>query len=114
MSPSLPAEPALTPAIHLILLALLPGELHGYAIMQSIEELTDGQTRMGPGTLYSSIKKMIDAGLIREAKTRPGSDDDDERRRYYGLTALGRKAVNSEAERLERLVRYTRAHTRAL
>jgi hypothetical protein len=65
------ADPSLTPAIHLILLALLAGDRHGYAIMQAVETLTDGQTRLGPGTLYSSIKKMIAAGLIEEERRAP-------------------------------------------
>jgi DNA-binding PadR family transcriptional regulator len=108
------ADPSLTPAIHLILLALLAGDRHGYAIMQAVETLTDGQTRLGPGTLYSSIKKMIAAGLIEESGERPDPQLDDERRRYYRISAAGHRAVVAETDRLDRLVRYSRDYVRAV
>jgi DNA-binding PadR family transcriptional regulator len=114
MRPAPPAEPTLTPAMHLILLALLDGDRHGYAIMQAIESLTDGGTRLGPGTLYGSIKKMIDAGLIEETGERPDPEQDDERRRYYRIAGQGRKAVIAETERLGRLVSYARPYLRAV
>lgn len=106
--------PALTPAMHLILLALLGGDRHGYAIMQAIEALTDGTTRLGPGTLYSSIKKMIEAGLIEETGERPDPEHDDERRRYYRIAGAGRRAVMAETDRLDRLVAYARPYIRAV
>ena len=108
------ADTPLTPAIHLILLALLSGDRHGYAIMQAVETLTGGDTRLGPGTLYSSIKKMIAGGLIEESGERPDPKLDDERRRYYRISALGRRVVATETDRLERLVRYSRDYVRAI
>ena len=109
-----PAESDLTPAMHLILLALLTGDRHGYAIMQSVEALTEGDVRLGPGTLYSSIKKMLASKLIEEREDRPDPEQDDERRRYYRLTAIGRKAVTSQTQRLDRLVQYARPFMRAV
>lgn len=109
MAASNSPEPAvLTQAMHHILLALLEGERHGYAIMQAVEALTAGATRMGPGTLYTSIRKLLDAGLIEESGERP--DADDERRRYYRVTAGGREAVRAETQRLSRLVRFAQKH----
>jgi DNA-binding PadR family transcriptional regulator len=96
-----PPPNALSPVQHHILLALLEGERHGYAIMQSVERITGGTARMGPGTLYGAIARLIDAGLIEEAGERA---DADERRRYYRLSASGKRAVRAETERLRRLV----------
>ena len=104
-SPS-PTAPALTQAMQLILMSLLAGDRHGYAIMLEIESLTDGAVRVGPATLYTSIKKMLDARLIEESGERPDAQIDDERRRYYRLTGAGRAAVAAETRRLEKLVRY--------
>jgi DNA-binding PadR family transcriptional regulator len=98
----------LTPAVFHILLALLDGEQHGYAIMQSVAAATDGQLRMGPGTLYGTIKRMLEARLIEECGERPESEKDDERRRYYRLTDLGRRAAGLEAKRMENLVNIAR------
>jgi DNA-binding PadR family transcriptional regulator len=106
-----PETPALTPAMHHILLALLEGDLHGYAIMQSVEVLSQGAMRLGPGTLYTSIRKLLDGGLIEESQERPDESEDDERRRYYRLSGGGREAVKSETQRLSRLVRYAQKHT---
>jgi DNA-binding PadR family transcriptional regulator len=78
----------LTPAVFNILLALADGEKHGYAIMLEVENFTQGAVNMGPGTLYGSTKRMLDAGLIRESSERPDPDMDDQRRRYYVLTHL--------------------------
>ena len=114
MPSSATPDPALTPAMHLILLALLGGDRHGYAIMQAVETLTEGSTRLGPGTLYGSIRKMIDAGLIEESGERPDPALDDERRRYYRIAGAGRKAVLAETERLGRLVTYARPYLRAV
>jgi DNA-binding PadR family transcriptional regulator len=102
------AEP-LTPAVFHILMALADRERHGYAIMQEIAARTGRQTIMGPGTLYGSLKRMLEAGLIEEAGERPDPESADERRRYYRLTTRGRKAAVAEAQRLDALVRTARA-----
>jgi len=88
-----------------ILVALAPGEKHGYAIMRDVEALSDGAVRMGPGTLYGSVKRMLADGLIEEAPARPDSELDDQRRRYYRLTGLGERIRVAELARLEALVR---------
>ena len=95
----------LTPAVFHILLVLADGEKHGYAIMQEVETLTDGKIRLGPGTLYGSIKRLLTGGMIEESDKRPDPELDDERRRYYRLTDLGQRVVTAEAERLLHLVR---------
>ena len=95
----------LTPAVFHILLALADGEKHGYAIMKDVETQTNGQIKMGPGTLYGSIKRMLAAGLIEESDQRPDPSMDDERRRYYRLTGLGQKVVNAESQRMVDLVK---------
>lgn len=94
----------LTPAVLHILLALAGSELHGYAIMQEVARLTDGRLRLGPGTLYRSIRGMLEEGLIEEAAERPDPALDDERRRYYRLTDFGQRVGQAEMERLARLV----------
>jgi DNA-binding PadR family transcriptional regulator len=94
----------LTPAMFHILLALAGGERHGYAIMREVDDLTGGARRLGPGSLYGSIKRLLADGLIEECGDRPDSAADDERRRYYRLTDLGRRAAGTEARRLEVLV----------
>ncbi len=99
----------LTPAVFNILLALADGEKHGYGIMLEVEANTDGQMRMGPGTLYGSIKRMLKAGLIEECDERPDPELDDQRRRYYRLTGLGRRVLQMEAERLASQVVIARA-----
>ncbi|HTK54679.1 MAG TPA: PadR family transcriptional regulator [Gemmatimonadaceae bacterium] len=99
----------LTPAVLHILLALADGDQHGYAIAQAIEAVTDGTIRMGPGTLYGSIGRMVAGGLIEESSRSRGRSDDDERRRFYRMTALGRRVLESETERLARVVALARA-----
>ena len=99
----------LTPAVFNILLALADGEKHGYGIMQEVETNTKGQVLMGPGTLYGSIKRMLQAGLIEESDERADPDMDDQRRKYYKLTNLGRRVLNMEAERLASQVMIARA-----
>lgn len=94
----------LTPAVFHILLALADGEKHGYAIMQEVLDITEGQHKMGPGTLYGTIKRMLKHGLITETDERPDPALDDERRRYYALTGLGRAVAAAEVKRLSRLV----------
>ena len=99
----------LTPAVFHILLALADGERHGYGIMQEVAALTDGALRLGPGTLYGSIKRMLADGLIEETDERPDPELDDERRRYYRLTDFGQRVAHLEARRLARLVDEARA-----
>ena len=101
-------ELPLTPAVLHILLALAGGEKHGYAIMHEVQETTDGQVTMGPGTLYGSIKRMRKAGFIVESDKRPDPDLDDARRRYYELTGYGRRVLAAEVERLAQVVRLAR------
>src|SRR6516165_853907 len=103
---------ALTPAAFHILLALAGREQHGYAIMQEVAALTEGQVKLGPGTLYRSIKALLADGLIEETAKRPDPALDDERRRYYRLSQRGRGMAETEAERLAALVRV--AHARQL
>jgi DNA-binding PadR family transcriptional regulator len=98
----------MTPAMFNILLALADGEKHGYAIMLEVEETTQGSVKMGPGTLYGSIKRMLSSGLIEESDERPDPAMDDERRRYYCLSAVGQRALRLEAERLARQVSFAR------
>jgi len=98
----------LTPAVFNILLALTDGEKHGYAIMMEVEANTQGEVKMGPGTLYGSIKRMLAAGLIEESDERPDPQLDDERRRYYRLSGLGQRVLAAEAERLSRQVMVAR------
>jgi DNA-binding PadR family transcriptional regulator len=98
----------LTPAVFNILLALADGEKHGYAIMREVEEDTQGEVKMGPGTLYGSIKRMLAAGLIEESDERRDPALDDERRRYYRLSGLGQRVLVAEAERLSRQVAMAR------
>ncbi len=95
----------LTPAVFHILLALADEERHGYAIMQDVAATTRGQIRMGPGTLYGSIKRMIESHLIEESDERPDPSLDDERRRYYRLTAFGARVAAAETDRLSSLLR---------
>lgn len=87
-----------------ILLALRRGSKHGYAIMREVEELSGGAVKMGPGTLYGSIKRMLATGLIVEVDDRPDPGLDDQRRRYYQLTPAGQSACEVELERLRTLV----------
>jgi DNA-binding PadR family transcriptional regulator len=94
----------LTSTVFHILLSLADQELHGYGIMQEVENMTQGRIQMGPGTLYGSIKRLIAADLIEESDERPDPEQDDERRRYYRLTPLGRRVLRAEAQRLSDLV----------
>lgn len=98
----------LTPAVLNILLSLADGERHGYGIMREVERRTGGGTRLGPGTLYRSIKQMLEKGWIEESGERPDPELDDERRRYYRMTHLGRRVAGAEAERLADLVETAR------
>jgi len=99
----------LPPATFHILLALVDQERHGYAIIQDVEARTDGELRLSAGTLYRSIARMVEQGLIAEVTKRPPARLDDERRRYYRLTGLGRRVIEAEAQRLVEQVRAARA-----
>lgn len=99
----------LPPATFHILVALAGGERHGYAVLQDIAERTGGEVRLGAGTLYRSIHRMLEQGLLEESGERPDAANDDERRRYYRLTALGAAAARAEARRLARLLELARA-----
>jgi DNA-binding PadR family transcriptional regulator len=90
------------------MLALAEHESHGYGIMQEVDRLTQGQLRLGPGTLYRSIQRMLVDGLIEERKDGGDVEEDDERRRYYRLTRLGLDVVRAEAQRLAVLVKAAR------
>lgn len=98
----------LTPAVFHILLTLGDEERHGYAIMQDVAEATDGQLRLGPGTLYGAIKKLLEEKLIEETTSRSDPSLDDSRRRYYRLTKLGARVASAEAQRLAQLVKLAR------
>ncbi len=98
----------LTPATFHILLALADGERHGYAIMREVADGTGGAVRLGPGTLYGSLKRLLEAGLVAEGAERADPEFDDERRRYYRLTPLGLGVARAEARRLEAVVRAAR------
>ncbi len=87
-----------------ILLALADGEKHGYGIMQEVAAITQGEMKMGPGTLYGTIKRMLEAGLIEESDERPDPALDDERRRYYRLTDFGGRVARAESRRLAMLL----------
>jgi DNA-binding PadR family transcriptional regulator len=90
------------------MLVLADRENHGYAIMREVAVNTNGKMRLGPGSLYGTIKRMLADGWIEESDERPDPRLDDERRRYYRLTGVGRKLVQAEAERLEQLVKVAR------
>ena len=98
----------LPPAVFHILMALTEDDKHGYAIIQAIAARTDGRVRIGAATLYRSLQRMLEDGLVTELDERPAPDDDDERRRYYRMTPLGRKVARAETQRLADLVRLAR------
>lgn len=90
----------LTPTVFHMLLALADGEKHGYGIMRAVEEETQSRMKIRTGSLYGSIRRMIEAGLIEETDERPDPELDDERRRYYRLTDFGRRVLTAEAARI--------------
>lgn len=92
-----------------ILISLVDAEQHGYSIMQDVLERTGGKVRLWPATLYGSLKRLIEEGLIEESGERPAPELDDARRRYYRLTRLGRRVLDLESARLNDLVRMLRA-----
>jgi DNA-binding PadR family transcriptional regulator len=92
----------LTPAVLHILIVLADSEAHGYAIMKRVEADSEGRVKMGPGTLYGSLKRMIDAGLVRETAAPSGSEDP--RRIYYAITGAGSAALDAELDRYRAVV----------
>lgn len=99
----------LPPATFHILMAVAEGDRHGYAILQDVERHTHGEVRLSAGTLYRSIQRMLEQGLLVETHERPAPEDDDERRRYYRITPFGAAAARAETRRLTELVRLARA-----
>jgi DNA-binding PadR family transcriptional regulator len=99
----------LPPATFHILVALAEEDRHGYAILQDIAARTGGELKMGAGTLYRSVQRMLEQGLIVEVTTRPAPELDDERRRYYRLTPFGRAVARAETRRLSQLLKLARA-----
>ena len=91
-----------------ILLALADDDRHGYAIIQEVATRTNGILKLSPGTLYRSIQRMLEQGLIKETAERPAPELDDERRRYYRITSFGRTVAKAEARRLSQLVKLAR------
>ena len=102
----------LSPASLHILLALAREDLHGYGIMQEIARQSEGQYKLGPGTLYDNLKKLVSQGLVAETVHRPSADDPG--RRYYRVNALGRGVLSAEVERLEGVLREAKTHLRGL
>jgi DNA-binding PadR family transcriptional regulator len=98
----------LPPVTFHILVALADGDRHGYAIMLDVAARTEGELKLSPGTLYRSIQRMLEHGLIVEIASRPAKGDD-ERRRYYRLSAFGRDVARAEARRLAQMLRLARA-----
>lgn len=90
----------LTPTVFHLMLALADGEKHGYGMMRAVEVETQGQMQIRIGSLYGSVRRMMEAGLIQEAPERPDPTLEDERRRYYGLTPFGRQVLAAEAARI--------------
>jgi DNA-binding PadR family transcriptional regulator len=97
-------EDGLSRSAFLILLSLSDRPRHGLAIIDRVEEASNGELKMGPGTLYGTLQKLVTAGLIKEERHAPDPDDDDARRRYYGLTTKGERSLKAEAVRLRALV----------
>jgi len=103
-APETAGRATITPAVFQIMVALADGEMHGYGIMQDVDRVTNGVTKIGPGTLYRSIQRMVVDGLIEELDIALDGEADDDRRRYYRLTERGRAVATAEANRLAMLV----------
>ena len=99
----------LPPVTFHILVALADEDRHGYAIMQDVTQRTGGALKLGAGTLYRSVQRMLEQGLIAEVNTRPAPELDDERRRYYRITAFGRAVAKAESRRLAQMLKLARA-----
>jgi DNA-binding PadR family transcriptional regulator len=99
----------LPPATFHILMALAYEDRHGYAIIQDVEARTNGELKLSAGTLYRSIQRMLEQGLLIETRERPAPEDDDERRRYYRITPFGNEVARAEARRLTQLVKMARS-----
>ena len=93
-----------------VLLVLAEGEKHGYGIMREIEQISDGTVRMGPGTLYGTIKRLLETGLLDESGERPDPALDDQRRRYYRITGLGERVAAAEVHRLSTMIERSTLH----
>lgn len=98
-------DPSLTRPAFLILLTLVGRPRHGLGIVEEVERHTSGEVKLGPGTLYGTLKRLSSDGLVAETDEIPDPDDDDPRRRYYRITSEGEAALRDEAEQLARLVR---------
>lgn len=107
--PAPPTDTPLRPSDLLVLLMLAPGDRHGYGIMQDVEAFTEGRVLLEAGSLYRTIRRLSEEGLLTESGRRPAADKDDDRRRYYRLTPLGRRVVTAEVERMRGLVRLAEA-----
>jgi len=99
----------LPPATFHILLAVADEDRHGYAVIQDVAERTGGELKLSAGTLYRSIQRMLEQGLISELSVRPAPKFDDERRRYYRITPFGRSVARAEARRLAQMLKLARA-----
>lgn len=99
----------LPPATFHILMAVADDDRHGYAIIQDVAERTGGAVKLSAGTLYRSIQRMLEDGLLVEVDERPDPEEDDERRRYYRITPFGRAVARAEAQRLADLIKLARA-----
>jgi len=99
----------LTPAVFHILLTLADGEAHGYAVMQEVTRRSGGTVKLGPGTLYGAVSRLLEDGIIEESEERPDPEMDDTRRRYYRLTKLGSRVLAAETDRLSDLVKAARS-----
>ena len=99
----------LRPAVFHILLALRDGERHGYALKQEVEGRTNRVVKLGPGTLYETIQRLLERGLIEETARRPPAERDQAQRRYYRITRFGRRVLETEVERLGEIVDYARS-----
>ncbi len=100
----------LTPAVLHILLALSDSEKHGYAIMKQVEADSESKVSMGPGTLYGSLKRMLDSGLVAESDKKIDPNMDDQRRIYYKITGAGKQALEAELERYRRVISLTKRY----
>lgn len=102
-------QPPLTPAMFNVLLALVDGDKHGYAILKEVAEQTQGEVQLSTGTLYGIVKRLLADGLIVESRERPALEQDDPRRRYYRVTGCGREVAAAEAVRMQKLIARARA-----